>query len=601
MVKFIFLTLLLSFVSSKTFAFIYDGIDLHNPSEVSSSHPLQEYRRSVATMVRGERIQRQSGGFYFSEGIKEFIQHKFSPKDRVQGEFCRDKYPFQNEALLGFCTATLVGPRHLITAGHCVVGGGTKLFNENCENYPAKFLFDFDHTLSLNSQVPEKSIYSCSRIIFASTPQKNVSLSQEVDHNDIALIELDREVTGRTIVPMDLNISGHFRDLKEIVSIAYPLGLPQKFVLNGHVESPTKRPHDYSIMIDNLKGSSGAPLFDLKTGSLIGVTTVGAAPFYVHNGQCIELYQCPTDRSPCRSSYMTSLEAIKSYLGKFENLSLRKTETQEKWSTFYEEDYLKLVKEKNNILLDQQKTLSSWVLNTLNLNQFKNQSGVVELKTTPSSLKMKLYQSKLSLLDSNTTGSSEAFHSWAKDAVKINSETLFYLLEEDRFETSQDLSEVIEEGLKIFFTQEFMNQNEFKIQNNKFLSFDQNSLELLKKLFHRVKFLQGLGGGFEYILTHQEEEWSELKESDAFIKINKTLERFWSSEITEKALKGVSYTLTACGPYGDKLRRLNKVLAYEKHEDRLWQQIKNSPHGKNLPILVELKKYCEETFESVLK
>jgi hypothetical protein len=298
---------------------------------------------------------------------------------------------------------------------------------------------------------------------------------------------------------------------------------------------------------------------------------------------------------------MTSVESIKTYLKNLKKYSEEGSQHELEWSRYYHDEYLFIEEEKNNIQIFQTKMLPSEFLKNLNLTNLEQTHSFYELKTTPSRLKIGLYRSKLAIMNPKSELSSEAFPSWAIDALKINPETLFRLMENDRQRTLPSIHEDLELGLRIFLTKEFMSLKTFKVKDNKFFSEALKKSESLKNIFKRVKFLQDLGAHFEYILTHHEEEWMRFKDSEHYNRLIEALERFWSSEITQKAIKGATFSLPSCKNFGEKLAVLNRIMIYEKHQPDLWAELNKNNHIKNHSRLFELKNNCEDIFTVILQ
>lgn len=112
------------------------------------------------------------------------------------------------------CTAFLVGPDLVATAGHCVTN------QTACTQ--RRFVFDFVAQDAAGTQVetnvPAANVYQCSEVIVRR--HEGSTLREK----DFALVRLDRPVLGRT--PLPLRTSGQLTAGTPLVTVGAMLGLP---------------------------------------------------------------------------------------------------------------------------------------------------------------------------------------------------------------------------------------------------------------------------------------------------------------------------------------------------------------------------------------
>ncbi len=194
---------------------------------------------------------------------------------------CSDE-KFTEQVSLGNCSGFLVGPKTLVTAGHCMVN------QKECSDN--KWVFGFKDGVT---ELTATQVYSCKSI----TTQRYVYNKEEV--SDYAVIELDREVQG--YVPLKTRKFGRVLLNTPLVVIGHPMGLPMKATDGGRVsrmndiERDTKlksfllRENYFTANLDAYGGNSGSPVFNKRTGKVEGILVQGAEDFvYNPTKECLE-------------------------------------------------------------------------------------------------------------------------------------------------------------------------------------------------------------------------------------------------------------------------------------------------------------------------
>lgn len=175
--------------------------------------------------------------------------------------FCPEE-KFSELPIVSSCTAFLVGPDLLLTAGHC-------LKDNACQNN--YWVLDYDDASGFigpkgNVTFNKEHVYSCSRILSA---QDNPKL-------DYGLIKLSRVVQGRT--PFDIRRSGKVRSSNSLTVIGHPLGLPKIIADNANVLKNSLS-NTFTADTDTFSGNSGSPIINSKTFMVEGILIRGDEDF----------------------------------------------------------------------------------------------------------------------------------------------------------------------------------------------------------------------------------------------------------------------------------------------------------------------------------
>ncbi len=177
--------------------------------------------------------------------------------------------PFAEDPFLGHCSAFLVGPQTLATAGHC-------LDQHPCEHTWVLFGYNDaegnDDVLALDTE----HLYRCSDTTRAG--------------GDVALLHLDRVVSERPVLELGVAYEG-----TRVAMVGHPLGGRATVDLSGMLE--TVRDFRIESTLDTFSGHSGSPILDLDSGHVVAVHTHGAglsiAPDPVDG--CSRLASCQPD------------------------------------------------------------------------------------------------------------------------------------------------------------------------------------------------------------------------------------------------------------------------------------------------------------------
>lgn len=201
-----------------------------------------------------------------------------------------------SEQVLGgphVCTGFLVKDDLVMTAGHCY-----RDMVADCNDY----VWVFDYALKGSGDrtyvnVLGRNIYTCKKVVR--------QRFEEFGAVDYTVIRLDRKVTDRLPIEMDLKLS--LEKGLPVFTIGYPSGLPAKVADNSTIiEEPNLQ--KFITDTDAFQGNSGSPVFNAKTGRVIGIVS-GGQNDYIRNGSCKVVKICRSE-DKCVMSSMSRISNI---------------------------------------------------------------------------------------------------------------------------------------------------------------------------------------------------------------------------------------------------------------------------------------------------
>lgn len=198
-----------------------------------------------------------------------------------------DDQPFVDQPAVGFCTAFLVAPDLVLTAGHCLV-------EAECAQIALVFGFGYEQEPSdpveaLRSFSAEQ-VYGCAEFVAQRSPS-------QCGDADGLLIRLDRPVEGRA--PLAWRRSGQPEVGTPLFMVGHPDGLPSK-IATGSVRSVDGEV--FKDDLDSFGGNSGSPVFNADTGVIEGIRSCASGEHSVPNPEdpsCKILYQCSEGDADC--------------------------------------------------------------------------------------------------------------------------------------------------------------------------------------------------------------------------------------------------------------------------------------------------------------
>lgn len=217
----------------------------YNPS----IHPKYELSgRSVLAQVEKWRV------YFKDNGDVGIAVYDFKKTYKM----CEEE-SFLNRPIVSNCTAFLVAPDVIFTAGHCVLN------QKACSSHV--WVFDYNestHYVSEKEQISFKkeNVFYCKELIKSFSDYKS----------DYAIIKLDRQATLRAA--LKLRKEGEIGSDDKLFVIGHPMGLPQVLAKNITVRKNIN-PNNFLTVADTFTGNSGSPVINEATNLVEGILIRG--------------------------------------------------------------------------------------------------------------------------------------------------------------------------------------------------------------------------------------------------------------------------------------------------------------------------------------
>jgi hypothetical protein len=277
----------------------------------------QSIKNSIAVAVPGNFISKRADGF-----LEMTSNELLGLGSSVYA--CMDER-FAKQPILGNCTGFLIGPKHVLTAGHCVINRDT-VTNDSDHPYCKAFSWYFGFSVGANGKTSERKIdpnlmYKCKRIVRAENIELDPTRPGTKYGNDFAILELERPVAS-FLKPLPLKF-GKIMDGSIVSTLGHPSGLPLKFSGLSQVLK-NSNPVYFEANLDTLSGNSGGPVFD-QNNQVVGILTSGHPVDYIQDPKgCYRVNRCSQNGKTCleesnhqglnRSNLIQRLDPLSRYL-----------------------------------------------------------------------------------------------------------------------------------------------------------------------------------------------------------------------------------------------------------------------------------------------
>ncbi len=278
--------ILVSLLSSSLFAAIHVTDHRREFYEVPDS--LKKLSSGVAAVFKTDSLEHLKTGWKLSAKTETYEKW---------AELCPDE-TYANQMNPAVCTAFLVAPDRIATAGHCVAN------QEVCDSL--SFVFDFQ--ISNEKEFPHSfgkdQVYGCKKLLASSNDP------------DYAVIQLDRAVRNRK----PFGLSDKAPALRTpVILMGFPHGIPLKVVESGKVQDNQNSNSETYFEIDSdlFSGNSGSPVLNAETFEVEGIVAVGFGEFeqpIIH----------PKTKKPCRyvRRWKKESDATYSWVSRITNLKI---------------------------------------------------------------------------------------------------------------------------------------------------------------------------------------------------------------------------------------------------------------------------------------
>ena len=222
--------------------------DRKEPYEQGVTDRQRSWARATALITKRSKLVESDDGGSFQLRSETFGERL---------DMCED-VRFADQPSGGYCTAFLVSPDTLVTAGHCLEFG-----DFSCDS--GRFVFDFgyyDRDRDIR-RIDRGDVYRCAEVV-ASTVE-----GDGPGELDYGVVRLQRPVDDRT--PLEVRQEGRPEVGDVVATIGYSSGLPVKIDADGVViESADVRMTSTS---DAFPGNSGGPVINVGTGHVEGLVS----------------------------------------------------------------------------------------------------------------------------------------------------------------------------------------------------------------------------------------------------------------------------------------------------------------------------------------
>lgn len=242
-----------------------------NRQEVSSV--ASDFIKSASLTVAGKVLFNNLQPSLTNSSHYDFPQQSLALNDQV----CHDE-PFAQQNVLFSCSAFLLGPDLLVTAGHCM------------ENWidcrTSAWVFDYTNE---KTSLHKKDVYRCKKIIARELVKNRKLLA------DYAVIQLDRKVESHR-KPLPYRKDSKRVKLGTPISVVgHPMGLPMKYADDAKVRGwnwldlilPLRgirhRKFYFTADLDTFAGNSGSPVLNMKAKQIEGILVEGAKDLKMRN------------------------------------------------------------------------------------------------------------------------------------------------------------------------------------------------------------------------------------------------------------------------------------------------------------------------------